>query len=279
LIGFACDEGVRRNQGRIGAALAPVAVRRALSGTANHMINPLYDAGDVVCLDGSLDAAQEILAQQVTSLLQKKLTIVVLGGGHETAYGSYNGLRRHLDLVNPDSVLGIINFDAHFDLRSTASGAHSGTPFTQMAEACRLMGQPFRYACFGISRMANSGTLFERAESLGVSYLLDTELASEGRKTMLSGALRDFVAACDQLYLSIDLDVLPAGIAPGVSAPAALGIPFDILLFAVDVLRQAVDTNGRPKLLLADICELNPHYDIDNRTAKVAARLCHHLFS
>lgn len=278
LIGFACDEGVRHNQGRIGSALAPAAIRRALAETANHMVKHLYDAGDVVYRSGSLEVAQEVLAQQVASLLHKDLTTVVLGGGHETAYGSYMGLRRHLDRVNPDGVLGIINFDAHFDLRCTDSGASSGTPFTQIAEACRLRGQPFRYACYGINRFANTGPLFERSESLGVAYRLDTELLSAGREP-LACSLREFAAVCDHVYLSIDLDVLPAGVAPGVSAPAALGIPFDLLLYAVDVLRQAVDATGRHKLLLADICELNPHYDIDGRTAKVAARLCHHLLN
>ncbi len=277
LLGFACDEGVRRNQGRVGAAQGPAAIRRDLAGTACHMSPLLYDAGDLVSGEGVLEAAQEDLAQVVADLLGKGLTPIVLGGGHETAYGSDRGLRRYLAQVSPGSSVGVVNFDAHFDLRCPVEGASSGTPFAQVAEDCQRAGTPFHYACFGISRMVNTRALFDRASRLGVRYFLDTELQA-GREEFLGQALREFVASCDFLHLSIDLDVLPAGTAPGVSAPAGLGIPFGMLLSAVEVLRQAVDGAGRPKLLLADICELNPQHDIDGRTAKVAARLCHDLF-
>ncbi|MBV8679284.1 MAG: arginase family protein, partial [Aquitalea sp.] len=49
LVGFACDEGVRRNQGRVGAAAAPGVLRKALANLAWHQAQPLCDMGDVAC--------------------------------------------------------------------------------------------------------------------------------------------------------------------------------------------------------------------------------------
>ena len=79
--------------------------------------------------------------------------------------------------------------------------------------------------------------------------------------------MADFLSGIDVLYLTIDLDVLPAAAAPGVSAPAAYGVPLTVISA---ICRQVVASG---KLLHADVAELNPAFDIDNRTARVAARL------
>ena len=71
----------------------------------------------------------------------------------------------------------------------------------------------------------------------------------------------------DILHVSIDLDVLPASVAPGVSAPAAVGVDLNTIR---DGLAACMRTG---KVRLIDIVELNPTFDVDNRTAKVAARL------
>jgi formiminoglutamase len=85
--------------------------------------------------------------------------------------------------------------------------------------------------------------------------------------------LRDFLAGCDAIYLSIDLDVLPAAVAPGVSAPAARGVSLEV----VENLLGFIRTIAGKSVRLAVIAEYNPEFDIDGRTGKVAARLCHLL--
>ena len=80
-----------------------------------------------------------------------------------------------------------------------------------------------------------------------------------------------FLAQVDALYLTIDLDVLPASVAPGVSAPAAYGVPLPV----ISAVCRQVAASG--KLLHLDVAELNPEFDIDGRTAKVAARLVNTL--
>lgn len=273
LLGFACDEGVRRNLGRAGAAGGPQAIRAALANVAWHRGAPAYDAGDVVCADGELEAAQRRLAAATAELLAAGHLPIVLGGGHELAFGSWQGIAAHLaerSAAGTPPRLGIINFDAHFDLRDATYGATSGTPFAQIAEACAARGWPFRYACLGVSRAANTRALFRRARALGVLVREDHEITA-ARLAATFEALDVFIADCDALQLSIDLDVLPAWEAPGVSAPAAYGVPLALL----EPLVAHVRASG--KLALAELAELNPRYDLDGRSARVAARLVHVL--
>lgn len=271
LIGICSDEGVRRNQGRPGAAAGPDAIRRALTSQAWHLDGPLYDCGNLCLTDGSLEGLQEEQSGLVAALLNAGHFPLILGGGHEIAYGSGTGLLRHMSGTHTAGRIGIINFDAHFDLRSD-SLASSGTPFNQLAKDAAKSGQPFAYLCLGLSRPANSAALFRRAAELKTTVVEDHELVP-WNLARVETILKDFIAGCDLLYLSIDLDVLPAAAAPGVSAPAARGISFEILEHLLGLLR----TLAGQKLRLADIAEYNPTYDIDSRTAKVAARICHLL--
>ncbi len=174
LLGFASDEGVRRNQGRQGARHGPPALRRALANLAWHGEQAIYDAGDIVAGD-DLEAAQECYAQRVADLLARGHRVVGLGGGHEIAYASFAGLARHLSRHERLPRIGILNFDAHFDLRH-AERASSGTPFRQIAELCQASDWPFAYCCLGISRLSNTAALFDQAQRLGVRYLLDRQL-------------------------------------------------------------------------------------------------------
>lgn len=269
LLGFACDEGVRRNHGRVGAASAPLAMRKALANLAWHRQGPAYDAGDVLCADGDLEGAQACLGERVCTLLDAGHLPIVLGGGHEVAFGSWQGIAEHLS-GQPAPRIGIINFDAHFDLRDPAHVHSSGTPFAQIAEQCAARGWPFAYACLGVSRASNTRALFQRAAELQVLVREDREIR-EASLASIAAELDAFVAACDAIYLTIDIDVLPACEAPGVSAPAARGVSLALL----EPLLEGIRDSG--KLRLADLAELNPEHDIDSRTAKVAARLIHLL--
>ncbi|MDF0604662.1 formimidoylglutamase [Neisseriaceae bacterium TC5R-5] len=261
LLGFACDEGVRRNQGRLGAAAGPLIIRKALANLAWHQQQPLWDAGDIHCHDGDLDAAQRRLGEQVQQLLAQGQFPLVLGGGHETAYGTWRGLAA----AQPDKVIGIINFDAHFDIRA-ADVATSGTPFAQIASDCAASGRPFHYLCLGVAEPSNTQALFERARSLEVQWILDSDMTLD----TLPNVRRDVMAFVDQVdlvYLTIDLDVLPASVMPAVSAPAAMGVALPV----VEALVKRIAASG--KLAAADLVELNPQFDIDSHGAKTAARL------
>lgn len=276
VLGFRSDEGVRRNAGRPGASDGPDALRRALAPMALH--GPLA-AGDVGILDRGdettegedLEDGQDRAAEAITRALDaegSRLT-VVLGGGHETAWPSYRGLLGS-ELMAPradDSRprWGVLNLDAHFDLRREPRPT-SGTPFLQMAEAEAARGADLEYLVLGIAEPSNTGALFAEAQRLGVRWLTDVECEEAGAAGVRR-VVEDFAADLDVLYLTVDLDVLPASVAPGVSAPAALGVSVPIVLAA------AAAAAGTGKLALLDVVELNPMLDVEGRTAKAAARL------
>ncbi len=265
LLGFACDAGVARNAGRAGAAAGPEALRRALANVAAHAVSAVGDLGDVVCEDDALEAAQAEYAAVVAKAIGAGSLPIGLGGGHEIAYGSYCGLRDALRGTGGSGPIGIVNFDAHFDLRS-GSRATSGTPFRQILENAAAAGQRVEYHCLGVSRYANTAALFDRARELDVRWVPDEEMLAE-RLPELARELLRLEARVDHLYLTVCLDALPAAVAPGVSAPAARGVELAVIEPLIDLLAAS------RKLRVADVAELNPVHDIDSRTARVAARL------
>jgi formiminoglutamase len=158
-----------------------------------------------------------------------------------------------------------VNFDAHFDLRG-GDKASSGTPFRQILEHAAGAGRRAEYLCLGVSRFANTAALFDRARALGVRWVEDGD-CSVDRLAALCDEVAGLAARVDHVYLTVCLDVFPAAAAPGVSAPAALGVAPALVERLLDV---AVASG---KLRVADVAELNPRHDIDGRTARLAARL------
>ncbi|MDM2733673.1 formimidoylglutamase [Citrobacter youngae] len=257
LLGFACDEGVKRNQGRTGAAGAPDALRKALANLASHAGHQrLVDLGNIVAQAPDLEGAQQALRTAVQRCLQAEMRTFVLGGGHETAFAHGAGV---LDAF-PQAKVGIVNLDAHLDLRY-AEQPTSGTPFRQLAHLCEQQQREFHYACVGVSRAANTQALWDEAQRLGVTVVEDLHCDTA------QAQLAQFVANMDVIYLTIDLDVLPVWEMPAVSAPAALGVPLATLLGLIEPLCRS------GKLQAVDMVEFNPRFDDDGRAARVAARL------
>ncbi|HEY8512516.1 MAG TPA: formimidoylglutamase, partial [Cyclobacteriaceae bacterium] len=265
LLGFCCDEGVRRNLGRPGAREAPAAIRKALCNLAFHWDDAiLHDAGDVICSGQKMEAAQAMLGGMVYQLLTEGYRPIVLGGGHEVAYGTFLGI--HPFAQSKKHELGIINIDAHFDLRQYEGEGNSGTPFLQMSEVLQNESALFHYLVLGIEESANHAGLFRAAKELGVVW----KLRSEPSAARLA-AVDDFVSRVDSIYLSLDLDVINQAFAPGVSAPAALGwTPAETL----EILQCVISSR---KVVCIDIAELNPAFDVDGRTARLAAGLIYEM--
>jgi formiminoglutamase len=265
LLGLASDEGVRRNQGRVGAAQGPQALRRMLANLPVHRPLALYDAGDVLCLDQQLEASQREYAARAACMLDAGQLVLGLGGGHEIAWASYQALAASRWAPCEDRRLAIVNFDAHFDIRNDAQST-SGTGFRQALDHARAQGCDVAYHCIGISITSNTRALFEQADERGISWRHDDALTTVALPRHCD-ELCMWLGGFDDVYLTVCLDVLPAGVAPGVSAPAARGVPMEVL----EPLVACVAGCGR--LRLADIAELCPPLDIDQRTARTAARL------
>lgn len=297
LLGIETDEGVKRNRGRSGAVAGPDYIRSQLANIAVHSPFPLFDAGNLSCEGNDLEALQNKQIQIVSALINAQYFPIILGGGHEIAYGNFIGLYesrsaqegcnygtdpQHQISHQHTPKIGIINFDAHFDLRlfdpckpdphsvdlHKQATASSGTPFYQIAKYLEQQNAPFHYLCLGISENSNTTALFKTADSLQVQYFFDSQLQQHNFEQVFE-VVDNFMAQIDSLYITIDLDVFPYHTAPGVSAPAVMGIP----LIVVETILSYLFQHFSNKIKLVDIAEINPNFDIDNHTSKLAAYL------
>jgi formiminoglutamase len=259
LIGFAVDEGVKRNNGRIGAQKGPEKLRTISANFPVHSDLKIIDFGDLYCLNKNLENAQIQLAEKISQIQSQGGKSIVLGGGHELMYGHFKGLRSAF----PKQKIGIINFDAHFDNRAVDEqiGVTSGTGFWQIAQE----DTNYAYLAIGIQENSNTKALFNFAKSNNTQYILAGDIHKE-YADKINSVIQDFIASVDILYLTICMDVFSAAFAPGVSAAAYNGIFPDV--FFIQILKQIIQTN---KIKAFDIAEVNPDFDIDNRTARLGA--------
>lgn len=267
-IGFCCDEGVKQNKGRTGAANGPESIRRSLSMlpcTFTQEVN-LFDAGDILCENASLQESQNLLSEAVKKILRLNLFPIVLGGGHETTLGNYGGVLSYLSKDNPKPNIGIINFDAHFDLRPYPNGGSSGTMFRQISDICKDRDMKYSYFCLGIQKHSNTIDLFKTADRLGVEYILAKDIINSDDWHVFE-KLDDFIRLQDHIYITICSDVFSSAFAPGVSAAQPLGLdPERVLKFLKYILRSN-------KVVSFDIAEVAPRFDQDNVTSNLASVL------
>lgn len=271
LLGFCCDEGVRRNHGRVGAAKGPDQIRKALANMAVHFDEhkyTLYDGGDVICDNSDLEKAQRLLSSKVNLLLSNGYRPILLGGGHEIAYGHFLGVNEYV--AQKLSSVGIINIDAHFDLRNYEQSGHSGTPFLQVAQHLADNDTQFYYLTLGIDESANTKALFATARSLGANWVTNQDLLI-GDISHARQAIHRLLHVVDTVYVTLDMDVFQAAYAPGVSATTAMGLDPSIV---INLLTEIYATS---QVISFDVAELNPDYDIDGRTARLAARMIYHV--
>ena len=267
ILGYACDEGVRRNRGRIGAQEGPLAIRERLAKQPIHFENKqVADIGDIVCVDDDMEACQYLFAKHITNLLKQNIFPIGIGGGHDMAYAHFKGIYKALNNKKEKTKIGIINFDAHFDLRPIEGKANSGTPFNQILSEFK---EDVFYFAIGIQQQSNIKQLFEIAQSdrrIGFAINYDCE-SSNTELAVLKARLEPFIEKVDYLYVTIDMDGFSSAYAPGVSAPSPLGFtPY----FVFKMISFLFSTK---KVIAFDIAELNPSFDRDMLTANLAAKI------
>ncbi len=265
LVGFPVDEGVRRNGGRVGAADGPRALRECLyrmgpdprmSGAFAALLGRTVDLGDIMPSDEGLEQDQAQLGAVVGALLERGVMPIVLGGGHETAYGHVLGYAEAKRRVH------LVNWDGHADVRPLKEGkGHSGSPFRQALE--HTSGVAASYSAFGLHPQR-------------VSAAHATFVQRHGRLAWLS----DLTAASVERYVnettgpalaSFDLDLVDAAQAPGVSAPGVGGLDARLWLYAAERCAR------HPAFTSFEVVELNPAHDEGGRTATLAALTVWHL--
>ncbi len=258
ILGFSSDEGVKRNKGRLGAASAPYEIREFLAKLPYNINEKAetIDAGDVICVEGELEKAQKELGYCVSRLLEKGTTPIIIGGGHETLYGHYLGVRKY---IGYGKTLGIINIDAHFDLRDDELPS-SGTMFRQILEQDDYAA----YLCLGIQKFGNTKALFQAADNYGCKYILADEIDTNDYQNTFQ-AIDEFSNNYDYIILTLCTDSIMSSVAPGVSAPSPLGLEPKTVKSLLKYIVKKENT------LSFDISEVNPLVDENDKTVRLAA--------
>lgn len=260
VVGFPTDEGVRRNGGRPGAADGPDALRRALWTMAPDaeryddyagLLARTADLGNLAT-SGDLEADQEALGRVLAPHLRRGAVAIVLGGGHETAFGHFLG---H---VAAGRAVHTLNWDAHPDVRPLKDGrGHSGSPFRQALEHPSGLCRGYTVAALNPPSVARTH----------LDYLTEHECTAHFNTSISFTAVESIYAAREHATLvTFDLDALDQAAAPGVSAPATAGLSPHLWLYAA--YKAGVCSTVRS----IDVVELSPPLDPDGRTARLAAR-------
>jgi formiminoglutamase len=265
LLGFCCDKGVQKNLGRKGTSKAPHSIRKEMANLpcTFPQSTKIYDCGDIVSEKGELEEVQEALAGTVYRILKLGLFPLILGGGHEIAYGHYMGIERYLKEEKQQD-LGIFNLDAHFDMRPYKNGPSSGTMFAQIADHCANQNKDFRYMVAGIQQYGNTVSLFKKADALDVKYLMARDISNDTMFAVGQDIVR-FTKKQKKIYLTLCSDVISSAYAPGVSAPQPFGLHPEVIVKLIKTVIQS------GKVISFDIAEVSPRFDEDNRTSKLAA--------
>ena len=269
LLGVPFDLGVTLGGGRPGAARGPTALREALlrfgttfnamhQGDFDHL--RLADAGDLDVVADEVAATHERLAEVVGGILAAGALPIVVGGGNDATFGSVKAL------MGSAGSVGGVNVDAHLDMREVVDGRiSSGTPYRRILEELGLPGR--NLVEFGLHSAVNSRAHWEYASEQDVRCITLDQARKGGMGGALAWQLGALADTADRLFVSIDLDVFAAPFAPGVSAPGTEGL-------TPEEGRELAFAAGRaPTVGLFELMELNPAFDADGRTSRLAALL------
>lgn len=272
IVGAPFDGGTSH---RPGARFGPAAIRGTdylpQDASRPHLalrVDPLVDmrvvdAGDVVMLSGETEQALQRLEDAVAAVAASGAIPVVLGGDHTIALPDVTGVARHLGFGR----VSVVHFDAHADTGDTQWGSlHGhGTPMRRLIDSGAARGD--RFLQIGLrGYWPPPPTLAWMADQRMRSYEM-TELVRRGLDECLTEAFVIAVDDCDGVFLSVDIDVVDPGMAPGTGTPEPGGLTPRQLLDAVR--RCALEL----PLVGMDVVEVSPPYDSAEVTAYLANRV------
>jgi agmatinase len=211
----------------------------------------IVDAGDVLMLPGEIEPALARLEDAVATVAAAGAVPVVLGGDHTIALPDVTGVARHLGFGR----VSVVHFDAHADTGDTQFGSllGHGTPMRRLIESGAARGD--RFLQIGLrGYWPGPETLAWMAEQRMRSYEM-SEVVGRGLDTVLDEAFAIATDGCDGVFLSVDVDVVDPGMAPGTGTPEPGGLTSRQLLDAVRRCALELPLAGM------DVVELSPPYD------------------
>src|SRR5699024_10738776 len=214
------------------------------------ILEQTIDAGNIT-VSGELEADQQRLGEVVAEYLKKDIIPIILGGGHGTAFGHFLGYAK------ADLKTSIFNLDAHTDVRPLKNGkSHSGSPFRQALE--HKSGCCKQYSVAGLQPHSVADAHLEFIEYYNGNAVFKDKTDIEAIKKLLNGTN-------DRCMVTFDMDAVAQAFAPGVSAPCTNGLQPALWL-------QTAYQAGKNKTVTSfDLAEVNPKFDRDGQTARLAA--------
>ncbi|WP_273836483.1 formimidoylglutamase [Halococcus sp. PRR34] len=249
--------------GRRGAREGPAALREALAGIKTHhfdagLVESIGDLGNVTIPDGDVSSVQETVRETTREIHASDAFPIFLGGDNSLTYPNATPLL--------SESLGVVNFDAHLDCREVRGEPTSGTPYRQLHEAGLDA-----YACVGARHFETSTAYAEYVDEQN-GAIVTSEAVGDDLAGAVDRAL-DAMAGVETVYVSLDLDVLDATAAPGVSAPTPGGITTRELFESLR--RVAADD----RVAGFEVVECAPPLDTEGRTAAAGARAVAHFLT
>ncbi|HEY1824804.1 MAG TPA: agmatinase [Acidimicrobiales bacterium] len=272
IIGAPFDGGTSH---RPGARFGPQAIRTtdylAHDGMRPSLalgVDPLIDLrvvdlGDVEMPSGELERSIGLLEDRVAMVARQGVIPIILGGDHTIALPDVTGVAHHVGFGR----VSVIHFDAHADTGDTQLGSlyGHGTPMRRLIESGACRGD--RFIQIGLrGYWPEPETLDWMAEQAMRAFEM-SEIVARGLDDVLSEALELAMDECDAVFLSVDVDVVDPGAAPGTGTPEPGGLSSRELLDAVRRIAMSVPLAG------ADVVEVSPPYDHAEITAYLANRV------
>lgn len=269
IVGAPLDDAVSH---RPGARFGPRAIRQAqyTSGSINSLqlgVEPfevldVVDAGDANIVPAWLERGHALVYRKVREVAASGAVPIVLGGDHSITWPSATAIA---ELRRPGSI-GIVHFDAHADTANDDWGvlAGHGTPIRRLIESGAVAGRNFVQV--GLRGYWPPAETVEWMRAQGMRWHLMREIEERGAEAVIDDAIAEALDGPDAIYLSIDIDVLDPGLAPGTGTPEPGGLITRELLRAVRRIVGSVELAGM------DIVEVSPPYDHADVTAAAANR-------
>jgi len=270
ILGCPQDEGVRRNGGREGAAKAPNAIREQFYRlTPMNIKRRIYDLGDVD-VSGSLEEIHDRQTEIVKKVIADNKRMVILGGGNDISYPDGRAMS---EVFTPNAWIGV-NIDSHLDVRADEQ-RNSGTPYRQLLEEKLLRPDYFYEAAYQTHFC--SPVYYNYIRDLGVNRISLELLRSRHEADLeLKESIKEkFIGHSTSMntFFGFDMDAVRMADAPGTSAPSPLGLKAGEFIQLVKYAASLANTR------IIEFTEVNPNFDIDNRTAKLVAIGMHRFCS
>lgn len=221
----------------------------------------VVDYGDVDVVHTDIHESHDRVERVLTAVTESGVVPFSIGGDHSLTYPTAKATMNAVD-----GQVGVINVDAHHDVRHSHGGELSaGTPFRRLLEdeSGQLDGENF--VELGLSGWHNSKYYVDYVRDIGAEVVTAREVHREGVDAAVERALAAATDGTDAVFLSVDIDVLDAGVASGTCAPSPGGLlPYQLL--------ELVYQLGRHDLVRgADLAEVAPPLDSTGATTMTAA--------